>query len=55
MALAESATPASGEAVPDLPPCEAMTSEEPRVAGARYVNPVCGMAVDIASPRPVHH
>jgi xanthine dehydrogenase accessory factor len=30
-----------------------MASVEPRVAGARYVNPVCGMAVDIASARHV--
>lgn len=52
-ALAESSTPASGEPVPGLPPCEAMTSEEPRVAGARYVNPVCGISVDIASARHV--
>ena len=52
-ALAESSSPASGEVVPDLPPCESMASVEPRVAGARYVNPVCGMAVDIASARHV--
>ena len=36
-----------------LPPCESMASVEPRVAGARYVNPVCGMAMDIASARHV--
>jgi xanthine dehydrogenase accessory factor len=52
-ALAESSTPESGELVPGLPPCESMASVEPRVAGARYVNPVCGMAVDIASARHV--
>ena len=52
-ALAESSSPASGEVVPGLPPCESMASVEPRAAGARYVNPVCGMAVDIASARHV--
>jgi xanthine dehydrogenase accessory factor len=52
-ALAESSAPASAEAVPGLPPCEAMAPVEPPVAGARYVNPVCGMAVDIASARHV--
>jgi xanthine dehydrogenase accessory factor len=52
-ALAESSSPASGEVVPDLPPCESMASVEPRAVSARYVNPVCGMAVDIASARHV--
>ncbi|WP_313957457.1 XdhC family protein [Paraburkholderia sp. BCC1885] len=36
--------------LPAVPPCEAMASVEPP---ARYVNPVCGMAVDIASARHV--
>jgi xanthine dehydrogenase accessory factor len=34
------------EAVPRVPPCESMASVEPTVA--RYINPVCGMPVDIA-------
>ncbi|MFL9936527.1 XdhC family protein [Paraburkholderia sp. RL18-103-BIB-C] len=38
---------AGGEAVPVLPPCESMALvEAPRM---RYVNPVCGMAIDVAS------
>lgn len=36
--------------LPAVPPCESMASVEPP---ARYVNPVCGMAVDIASARHV--
>ncbi|CAG4926275.1 XdhC family protein [Paraburkholderia saeva] len=39
------------EAVPVLPPCEAMASAE--LSPARYRNPVCGMWVDIASARHV--
>ena len=34
------------DAVPRVPPCESMASVEPAVA--RYINPVCGMPVDIA-------
>ena len=34
------------DAVPRVPPCESMASVEPTVA--RYINPVCGMPVDIA-------
>jgi xanthine dehydrogenase accessory factor len=52
-ALAERSTPASGEVVQGLPPCESMTSVEPPGASARYVNPVCGMAVEIASAKHV--
>lgn len=33
-------------ALPAMPPCESMASVAPP---ARYVNPVCGMAIDIAS------
>ncbi len=36
--------------LPTVTPCESMASVEPP---ARYVNPVCGMAVDIASARHV--
>ncbi|MGF6768360.1 xanthine dehydrogenase accessory factor [Paraburkholderia sp. GAS199] len=36
---------------PEPPPCESMASVEP--VPARYVNPVCGMAVDVASARHV--
>jgi xanthine dehydrogenase accessory factor len=36
--------------LPPVPPCESMASVEPP---ARYINPVCGMAVDIASARHV--
>ena len=52
-ALAADCSSAShGEAVPDLPPCEAMAfARPPGGAGARYVNPVCGMAVEIASAK----
>ncbi|CAN7582962.1 XdhC family protein [Caballeronia sp. LjRoot34] len=39
------------DAVPSVPPCESMASVEPAVA--RYVNPVCGMPVDIASAKHV--
>ncbi|SDD24661.1 predicted sulfurylase large subunit, molybdopterin cytosine dinucleotide biosynthesis /predicted sulfurylase small subunit, molybdopterin cytosine dinucleotide biosynthesis [Cupriavidus sp. YR651] len=39
------------EAVPALPPCESMASVE--APGARYVNPVCGMAIDIAAAKHV--
>jgi len=34
------------DAVPRVPPCESMAAVEPPVA--RYINPVCGMPVDIA-------
>ncbi|QIE27646.1 XdhC Rossmann domain protein (plasmid) [Caballeronia sp. SBC1] len=37
---------AGDNAVPSVPPCEAMASVEPVVP--RYLNPVCGMPVDIA-------
>jgi len=37
---------AGDDAVPRVPPCESMASVEPAVA--RYINPVCGMPVDIA-------
>ena len=37
---------AGDDAVPRVPPCESMASVEPTVA--RYINPVCGMPVDIA-------
>ena len=37
---------AGDDAVPDVPPCESMASVQPRVA--RYINPVCGMPVEIA-------
>jgi xanthine dehydrogenase accessory factor len=37
--------------LPDASPCESMASIEP--PPARYVNPVCGMMVDIASARHV--
>jgi xanthine dehydrogenase accessory factor len=40
-----------GEMVAALPPCEAPDSIE--APGARYLNPVCGMAVEIASARHV--
>ncbi|RFU44575.1 XdhC family protein [Paraburkholderia sp. DHOC27] len=46
-----------GEAVAALPPCESMASVELPVAAtaraASYRNPVCGMAVDIATARHV--
>jgi xanthine dehydrogenase accessory factor len=42
---------AGGEAVPPLSPCEA---PDPGIApGARYLNPVCGMAIEIASAKHV--
>ncbi|MGA7778794.1 MAG: XdhC family protein [Paraburkholderia sp.] len=48
------ATPTAGADVlpvlPPQPPCEAMASVEPP---ARYINPVCGMAIDVASARHV--
>jgi xanthine dehydrogenase accessory factor len=37
---------AGDDAVPRVPPCESMAAVEPSVA--RYINPVCGMPVDIA-------
>ena len=40
---------AGSEAVPVLPPCESIASVE--APGARYVNPVCGMAIDVASAK----
>ncbi|WP_168794054.1 XdhC family protein [Paraburkholderia aromaticivorans] len=40
-----------GEAVPALPPCETPASID--APAARYTNPVCGMAVEIASARHV--
>jgi xanthine dehydrogenase accessory factor len=52
-ALAERSTPASGEAVPGLPPCESMASVVAPEAGARYLTPVCGMAIEIASAKHV--
>jgi xanthine dehydrogenase accessory factor len=42
---------AQSEAVPALPPCESMASVQ--ASGARYVNPVCGMAIDMASAKHV--
>ncbi|WP_454732133.1 MULTISPECIES: XdhC family protein [Cupriavidus] len=42
----------SGEALPAMLPCESM-APAPAATAARYVNPVCGMAVDIASARHV--
>jgi xanthine dehydrogenase accessory factor len=42
---------AQSEAVPALPPCESMTSVQ--APGASYVNPVCGMAIDMASAKHV--
>lgn len=42
---------ASDEAVPAVPPCESMASVQPRAA--RYINPVCGMPVEIASAKHV--
>lgn len=42
---------ASDEAVPAVPPCESMALVQPRVA--RYINPVCGMPVEIASAKHV--
>ena len=41
----------SGETVAALPPCEAPDSMKAR--GARYLNPVCGIAVEIASAKHV--
>ncbi|HEV3423105.1 MAG TPA: XdhC family protein [Paraburkholderia sp.] len=41
------------EAVAELPPCESMASVALPGAGARYVDPVCGMAVEIASAKHV--
>ncbi|HEY2000222.1 XdhC family protein [Paraburkholderia sp.] len=41
----------NGEVVPGLPPCEAMSAGDTPVA--RYINPVCGMAVDVATARHV--
>jgi xanthine dehydrogenase accessory factor len=39
------------EAVPRLPPCEAFGA--PAADAGRYVNPVCGMTVDIATAKHV--
>ncbi|MGF6759401.1 XdhC family protein [Paraburkholderia sp. GAS334] len=39
------------EVVPVLPPCESMASVE--LSPARYLNPVCGMSIDIASAKHV--
>jgi xanthine dehydrogenase accessory factor len=39
------------DAVPLVPPCESMASVEP--PAARYINPVCAMAVDIESAKHV--
>lgn len=44
------------EVVPELPPCESMASGDSPVnarAAERYRNPVCGMAVEIASAKHV--
>lgn len=43
-------TAVTSESVPPLPPCEA--SGAPAIAG-RYVNPVCGMSIDIATAKHV--
>ena len=52
-AAAEACAPhiAGDDAVPRVPPCESMASVEP--PATRYVNPVCGMAIDIASAKHV--
>jgi len=50
-AEASSAHFSGAEPVPVLQPCESMASGEP--VPARYINPVCGMAVDRASAKHV--
>lgn len=42
---------ADGDALPVVPPCESMATVEP--PAARHIDPVCGMAVDIASAKHV--
>jgi xanthine dehydrogenase accessory factor len=42
---------ADGEPLPIVTPCESMATVEP--PAARHIDPVCGMAVDIASTRHV--
>jgi xanthine dehydrogenase accessory factor len=52
MALAQAAVPQAAvatEAVPPLPPCEAPGT--PVVEAGRYVNPVCGMSVEMATAK----
>ena len=52
--LAQTATAQTGvatEAVPPLSPCEALGT--PAGDAGRYVNPVCGMSIDIATARHV--
>lgn len=52
MGLAAAPQPAvTTEAVPPLPPCEAI--DTPGGDAGRYVNPVCGMSVDIATAKHV--
>lgn len=50
---AERTAPVGGisEVVPGLQPCEAIAAID--APGARYINPVCGMAVEIANARHV--
>lgn len=50
-AAADAGPCVDGEAVPALPPCETPASIDAPAAG--YTNPVCGMAVEIASARHV--
>jgi xanthine dehydrogenase accessory factor len=44
-------TTIAGEAVPPLPPCEALGA--PVAQAGHYVNPVCGMSVEIATAKHV--
>jgi xanthine dehydrogenase accessory factor len=51
-ALAQPAAPratVTTEAVPPLPPCEAIGT--PGAVAGRYVNPVCGMSIDMATAK----
>ncbi|CAB3795284.1 XdhC family protein [Pararobbsia alpina] len=49
-AEASNALATAAEVLPPVPPCESMASVEPP---PRYVNPVCGMVVDMASAKHV--
>ncbi|KXU82186.1 sulfurylase large subunit [Paraburkholderia monticola] len=49
--LADSLADVRGETVPPLSPCEA--ADPAGASPARYLNPVCGMAIDIASAKHV--